>query len=308
MSHTILCVVELDNYPEIVVARAAWLAKRHDCEMRMLVSEPWSSALGAAYVEFLETELIEESIRASREEAQDALLKIVEEAGVDVSVEVSTERSVADAIIEVAFKCKPMFVVKGTHYHSVLERATHADADWRLIRKLDFPLWFVKPQPWKGKPVILAAVDPMNAHDKPASLDRQIVRTAQSLLEGTGGSLQLMHTYQRLEEIGSRAMWSFKPEKINVREIDENIQTEHRKALDKLAADCEVDRQSVHLLPGRPHEVLPAFARECKASLVVMGALARSALKQRIIGSTAARALDHLPCDVLLVHARNQDA
>ena len=116
----------------------------------------------------------------------------------------------------------------------------------------------------------------------------------------------MMHTYQRLEEIGSRAMWSFKPEKINVREIDENIQAEHRKALDKLAADFDIDRKSVHLLPGRPHEVLPAFARECKASLVVMGALARSALKQRIIGSTAARALDHLPCDVLLVHARNE--
>ncbi len=34
-----------------------------------------------------------------------------------------------------------------------------------------------------------------------------------------------------------------------------------------------------------------------------MGALARSKLKQRIIGSTAARALDHIHCDVLVAHA-----
>ena len=46
------------------------------------------------------------------------------------------------------------------------------------------------------------------------------------------------------------------------------------------------------------------FAREQKASLVVMGALARSKLKQRVIGSTAARALDHIPCDVLVAHVK----
>jgi universal stress protein E len=50
--------------------------------------------------------------------------------------------------------------------------------------------------------------------------------------------------------------------------------------------------------------VIPAFAREQGASLVIMGALARSKLKQRIIGSTAARALDHIPCDVLVTHVK----
>ena len=305
MSHTVLCIVEMDNYPETVVERAAWLAKSYGCDLRMLVSEPWSSALGATFVTFLETELIEESIRASREEAEASLIRLAENVGVDVEVEISTERSVADAIMEAAFKCKPKFVVKGTHYHSALERATHADADWQLIRQLDFPLWFVKPKAWDYSPVILAAVDPTHANDKPASLDRQIIRTAQSVAEKSKGSLELMHTYQRLEEIGSRAMWSFKPEKLDIADIDRKIKAEHRKALEALSDDCGVDRKALHLLPGRPHEVLPAYARECKASLVVMGALARSALKQRIVGSTAARVLDHLPCDVLFVHARD---
>ena len=37
------------------------------------------------------------------------------------------------------------------------------------------------------------------------------------------------------------------------------------------------------------------------ASLIVMGALARSGLTRRYIGNTAARVLDHLPCDVLAI-------
>jgi len=304
MRHTVLCAVEFDNYPETVVERAAWLAKLHDCDLRLLVSEPWSSALGAAYVTFLETELIEESIRASQAVAVDSLRKIAECAGVKVSVETSTERSVADAILEEAFRLKPRYVVKGTHYHTPLERATLADADWQLIRLLDFPLWIVKPRPLDESPVIIAAVDPMHAHDKPPSLDRQIIRTAQALAEDAGGTLEVLHTYQRLEELGSRAMWSFKPEKLPVAEIDEKIRKEHRAALDGLAADCGLDRKVLHLLPGRAHEVLPAFTRERGASLVIMGSLARSALKQRVVGSTAARVLDHLLCDVLFVHAR----
>lgn len=304
MRRTVLSVVEFDNYPEIVVARAAWLAKMYDCDLRLLISEPWSNALGAAYVTFLRTELIEESIRASQEDAIASLKKIADDAGVNVNTEVSTERSVADAVLEEAFRLKPRFVVKGTHYHTPLERATLADADWQLIRLLDFPLWIVKPRPLDESPVIIAAVDPMHAHDKPPSLDRQIIRTAQALAGNAGGSIAVLHTYQRLEELGSRAMWSFKPEKLPVDEIDEKIRNEHRTALTGLADDCDLDTKVLHLMPGRAHDVLPAFARDQGASLVIMGSLARSALKQRIVGSTAARVLDHLPCDVLFVHAR----
>ncbi len=43
------------------------------------------------------------------------------------------------------------------------------------------------------------------------------------------------------------------------------------------------------------------FARAQGTDLVVMGALARSALKRRVVGSTAEKVLDHLPCDILIV-------
>ena len=79
---------------------------------------------------------------------------------------------------------------------------------------------------------------------------------------------------------------------------------EHKKALDGLADSTNVHADVLHLLPGRAHEILPAFAIEQDASLVVMGALARSKMRQRIIGSTAARALDHIHCDVLVAHGK----
>ena len=302
MSQTVLCVVEFDNYPEQVVARAAWMAKAKNCDLRLLVSDPVTDFLGDAYAYLIESQLIADSIRNSQKDAMDRLAQSAEDMGLNVSVETSNERRVSRMVAEAADACKPMFVFKGTHYHSPLERATFGDVDWQLIREMQYPLWFVKPTAWHDKPLIVAAVDPVHAHDKPANLDKRIVKMAQEIAEGTGGSLQLLHTYMTLEEIGSKAMWAFKPEKIQVDEINANMREEHRRAVNILAEVCKVPADAVHVLPGRPHELLPTFVLSNKASLVVMGALQRSGIKERIIGSTAARVLDHLPCDVLIVH------
>ena len=59
----------------------------------------------------------------------------------------------------------------------------------------------------------------------------------------------------------------------------------------------------MHQLPGRTREIVPMFCRTHGASIVVMGALARWGLKRAVLGSTAERLLDHLPCDVLVVRS-----
>jgi universal stress protein E len=197
-------------------------------------------------------------------------------------------------------------VVKGTHYHSPTERASLASADWDLIRDLDYPLWCVKPAAWQETPVVIAAVDPLHAHDKPAHLDRRIIEQAKRVAEFSNGKLRVVHSYQTLEEIGLRATWAFKPQKLPVDELDAKIRKEHDHALKVLAESLDLAPDVAFLVPGRAEDVIPAFAEGQRASLVVMGALARSKLKQRIIGSTAARALDNMPCDVLIAHAREK--
>ena len=303
MSRNILCVVEFDNYPEHVVDRAIWLAKSRDCALHLLVCDPITDLLGEAYVYLLESQNIANSIRESQDEAIDKLVARAEDAGVRVAAERETDKHVANVIRQAAEARQPRYVIKGTHYHSPSERASLADADWDLIRDLDFPLWFVKPIEWREPPVVVAAVDPVHAHDKPAYLDKNIIERATFLVQRDGGRVVVLHTYQTLEEIGSKAMWAFKPKKLPIEEINRKIYEEHDRALKILGETMGLPADALHLVAGRAHEVLPAFAREQGASLVVMGALARSKLKQRIIGSTAARALDHIPCDVLIARA-----
>mgnify|MGYP001549002715 CR=1 FL=1 len=139
---------------------------------------------------------------------------------------------------------------------------------------------------------------------KPAHLDRRIIEQAKEVAGFTNGTLKVVHCYQTLEEIGLRATWAFKPEKLPVEELNAKIHKEHDHALKVLGESLDLAAESVFLVPGRAEDVIPAIAESQHARLVVMGALARSKLKQRIIGSTAARALDNMPCDVLVAHAR----
>ncbi len=304
MSRNILCVVEFDNYPQQVVARATWLAKLHGYNLHLLVSDPITDFLGEGYVYLLESQNIADSIREFQEGAISTLLDAVEKAGVRVEVNRSRDKNVADVIRREASARQPAFVIKGTHHHTPSERASLGDVDWDLIRDLEYPLWFVKPIDWHDKPIIVASVDPVHAHDKPAHLDKHIIAIGKEIAAKCGGKLKVLHTVPRLDEIGSRVMWAFKPEKLPIEDLDKKIHEEHSHALKVLGEVCEVPPSDLQLVPGRAHEVIPTFVREQCAGLVIMGALARSKLKQRIIGSTAARVLDHIPCDVLVVHVK----
>ena len=304
MSDIVLAVIELDRFPEEVTARAAWLANLYGCNLHLLLSDPTVGILRHRLIVSNEAKEIASNITEAQQAFLDGLAAGASTGnGIAVTSAISHDRPAGDAIIAAALDLEPRFVVKGTHYHSPAERATFADVDWQLIRKLDYPLWLVKANGWQDSPVFIAAVDPTHAHDKTGHLDQRIVELGKDLSERAGGSLMLLHTYERLVEIGTYAMFKFKPVRVPVDELDENIKAEHRSLLDELAARNDIPEDAVHQLPGRTRELLPTFARAHGANVVIMGAVSRAGLKQRAVGSTAEQVLDHLPCDILIARS-----
>jgi universal stress protein E len=210
-------------------------------------------------------------------------------------------RPVAETIIGEVRERNPKLVVKGTHYHSAAQRAIFVDTDWYLLRVCPVPLYLAKPAAVTEKAPVVAAVDPTHAHDKAASLDREIVSTALDFAARTGSDVHLLHTYQRIVGVGREATRTFKPIRISLDEVDARIRKEHRQKLDELANEFNIDPDHVHQLPGSTRDLLPMFAHTHGAGVVVMGGLARWSLKRAVIGSTVERVLDQLPCDVLIV-------
>ena len=297
----ILVVVEPENHPDTVVQRAAQIARLGGHDLTLLWCDPDIGPLDTPFLVSNEARDIAAQIRDAQKKMVSELARSVSGPDLSATGAVLDERPIAEGILRNVQELNPAFVFKGTQYHAAAERSIFVDTDWQLMRSCPCPLWLVKPVDLASNPVIVAAVDPMHTHDKPASLDQRIVQYAKSIAALTDGDVHLFHAYQPLSAIGTAANRTFKPIRLSGEDIRREIREEHQQLLDELADACELDQQHRHQQAGVPRELIPAFTRSIGAQLVVMGVQARWGLKRSVIGSTAERVLDHLPCDTLLI-------
>lgn len=302
----LLVVVEIEGDPHRTVDRGIQVAKLLNCDLDILVCTRSFGSLFGGILVSNEAEEIHQGILQSLDEMADELAEPARNAGLTVATTIMSERPVYDGILAKALDTDPCIVMKETQFHSKAERSILVDADWQLMRSCPYPLWLVKRERIGENLVVVAAVDPTHTHDKPAALDQIIVDSAKAIAEPTDGQVHLLHTYERIAGIGAAANRALKPTKLPIDEIDQRIKNSHRLALDKLASRNDIDADHTHQLPGRTRDILPTFVRSENADLVVMGALARWGMKRMVIGSTAERVLDHLPCDVLIVRDNEQ--
>ena len=60
-------------------------------------------------------------------------------------------------------------------------------------------------------------------------------------------------------------------------------------------------RPQMHLVKGWPSKEIPALAKKIKASLVVMGTVARTGIPGFLMGNTAEAILNQIECSVLAI-------
>jgi universal stress protein E len=303
---SLLAILELDTNVENFITRTRFIARRFGYDVTLALAEPDSAWLPAGWAVSSEVDEIRREFDQTRTELVEEYATTLRDAGLTVSTKILTERPLGDTVLHLVNQLGPAMIAKAIRYHSAAERSIFVDTDWQLIRVCACPIWFVKSEPMPEHPPIIAAVDPALAHDKPVALDDDIVRTALAIARKVDGEVHLLHTYLPLSGVGKVANRTFKPTRLSLQDIDARLKAEHRQALNGLAQAHGIAAERVHQLPGRASEILPTFARARKAGLVVMGALARWGVKRMAIGSTAERTLDHLPCDVLIVHPGEQ--
>jgi len=207
------------------------------------------------------------------------------EDGIAVTTKVSWDRPLYEGIVRQALHSDARFVIKDTHYHSALSRVLFTNTDWHLIRSCPSPLWLVQPDRGFTRPKILAAVDPMHEHDKPASLDIRIISEAFEIADSMDGEVHVAHVFNPYLDPANPG----------------RIEEQHTDALKALVGELQIPEERTHFHAGNAIDVLPAIASDMRADVVIMGAVSRSRLENVIVGSTAENVLDHLGCDVLVL-------
>jgi universal stress protein E len=242
---------------------------------------------------------VEREVVALREAQLEKLAGPMRRLGVAVNQRVEWDFPPHEAILRRARRMSADLVIAQCHAGARTRPWLLHLTDWELLRLSPLPVLLLKNStPW-NRPVVMAAVDPTHAKDKPAALDGMIAAHAARMADAARGSLRLMHA--NMPAPLDLAHFDPEFEGVPLSELYLRMQERARTVLARFAKKLRVSPSACHFVARDPASGIPQAARELDAGLVVMGAVSRSGLKRVFIGNTAERVLAALPCDVLVI-------
>jgi len=204
-------------------------------------------------------------------------------------------------------------VIKTAESSGMLEYMFGSD-DMHLLRKCPCPVWLVDSNSPKVYHRILAAVDvddnyPPEELSTRHLLNLQIIEMASSMALSEFADLHIVHAWKAIGESAMRGAFMEKPEEEIVTYVDK-VRQRHKQnmsaLMDEVASKLERNtldylKLETHLLHGSPRKEIPAFTKDIKADLVVMGTVARTGIPGFFMGNTAETILNRLNCSVLAI-------
>jgi universal stress protein E len=298
---TVLVIIDPTSKEQPALRRAEWLAKTEGLALELFICAYDQALAGDVISGTSVLKKARASLMKRHHVRLERLAGPMRAKGLQVSVDVAWDRPLYKALLRKIERSKPWIVFKDTHYHPAISRAIFSNTDWNLIRGSSAPLWLVKPHADSAIRSVLAAVDPLHERDKPARLDHKIVKTAKALAGAVGARCRIVHGFDPAPVYAMSTDVMAVTVAQPIAEHVDALRKLHAKGLKKLATRHKIAEADTHLAEGEAREVLVGACNNFEADLMVIGAVARGALGRLMLGSTAERVLDFLPCDLLIV-------
>ncbi|WP_341707182.1 universal stress protein [Halopseudomonas sp.] len=297
IKHLLVVIDPTSEQQQPALDRAVNLAERFPgARLSLMICDYIPALDGGLLFESAALEKARESLLGHHREHLEALAAPLRAKGISVDVTAVWGKRLDRHVLREVAERKPDLVVKATHHHNVLKRLLLSSADWQLIRHCEVPLWLVKHGD-KAIDRLCASVDPLHSADKPAALDHKLIAAATSLSKTLTAKLDLVHCYTPLP----RTMVFDASVIADYEGYANDVKQHHATAFSQLLGRSASESAESHLLDGDPEEALPEFLEKEKVDLLIMGAVSRSRLDSALIGHTAERLLDSVPCDVLVI-------
>lgn len=280
------------------VAKAAVIAAALDARLQLFhaIDVPVYPDLGA--LDGLPVPQIQRRQRDTQQILLEGIATPLRRAGLTVTTAVEWDFPRHEAIIRSAARFGANLIVAADHatVHHVPWLMHYTD--WELLRASPVPVLLVKSARPYRKPVVLAALDPTHAFDKPAELDTEILRFSATLADALHGAVHAVHGFVPVPCNLPPAVLS-KPgelEKILAAAQDKAI-----NSLEKVAVPLGISPSCLHVVGRHPIDAVEEVAAQTGSQIVALGTLSRSGVDRVLIGNTAEALIDRLQCDVLVV-------
>ncbi|KKO12529.1 universal stress protein [Pseudohongiella sp.] len=283
----ILVVIEPEQDDQLALDKAIRLARVSGASLELVICDHNAYLDDGFYFDPPQARLLrQEHVERNRLLLED-MAKVIRQQGFAVTVDALWGNPSYQKLIEKVLSSKPDLLIQSTRHHEKIARLLLSHQDWQLLRYCPCPLLLVKDLAWPEHPLLVAAVDPVHSNDKPADLDHQLTDVAHSLAKLTGGDVRLFHSCYQAPVSG---VYPLVVDKALYREKTAGLLAAFSLPEDALCISDEIVTQA-----------LPAYLKQQQASVLVMGAVSRSALDRFFVGSTAEKLLDRVDQDVLVV-------
>lgn len=195
--------------------------------------------------------------------------------GIEATGELEWASDWRRAAVEAAARVSTSMIFKHHAPHTNVEREIRTTYDWTLLRLAPCPVLMIKNRrDWQNRRV-LAAVCPDAASEAHQKLNNQIISFAQRFSDAYGSEAHVISAFE---------------------------DQRHQPRADALAESYGIAEEFVHVVKGRPADVIRETAEDIGADLILMGTVGRSGIHGTIVGNTSERLLDHTTADLLVLN------
>lgn len=289
---SILVDVDATASAQPAVERAALLARR--CGAPLRVVDVMSATTDARRA--LPPDLDDELMRRRREQLA-RVARMVRDLPVDTEVLTGAP---ADALVQDVLRFGHDLLIRA-HARDLVARgpARAAAVDLELFRRCPCPVWALGPGAFPPAPKILCAIDACAEDPVKQQLSVTVVELGLLLARLQEGSLILLHAWR---PFGEEHVYSHATDDALAAHVD-NTRSRSKMLVARFAESFghRLAGTQLELRRGSIEDVIGEFVVAEGIDLVVVGTLARTGLTRRLVGNTAERVLQRVPCSVVAV-------
>lgn len=272
----ILCPIEIEKEPEILIFSSLFLAKNLEAKLYLLnvvekIEAPLAKLLG--YEEKIEKFLKEEGEK--REKEINKKIEELKRKGIEAEGKIKYGKASLQ-IIEFAEEIKPDLIVMGTQTTYGIESYFIGSTTWRVIERKKFPVLTTRVKIEKKPQVILVPVDL-------SPISFQAVSYANLMREIFNSKIYFLHVLVILE---SMAKW----------EAAEKMEEEIKKKIGqekKIPGEIIVEKS-----PNAASGILKV-QKDIKADMIIMTTHGRGGIEKALFGSVAEKIIRESEVPVL---------
>ncbi|WP_281561281.1 universal stress protein [Thalassomonas sp. RHCl1] len=286
----ILVIAHREDESPTAINKALQLAERYCADIHIMAfCHEELESVGSFTAE--QVEQVKQQIIDKRHQWVQNQIAQLEHGTSNITVETQWKREIYKAVLQEVSTNDYRFIVAQHHGTGSF---FHISTEWYLLRESRIPVYLVRQDEWKSQSTVMAAVDLKNDSVEGKLMREQVMSAAADFAKTFDSALHCCFCFELPEVLIDLDV-------IDKARYQDEVREKYLPQMQALAKEYHIDEENLHVKFGNPQKCIASVATKSKTHTVVIGSMARTGIKGKLIGNTAEKLTAYLHTDMLIV-------